>query len=73
MAKMILEEIKGYTPVELVMHANRELLPETIARIREICDKVAEGEPLQYALGKTWWHGRKFWVNPAVLIQRPET
>lgn len=73
MAKMIIEEIKGYSPVELVIHANRELLPETVARIREIADRVENGEPLQYVLGRMWWHGRKFIVNPSVLIPRPET
>ncbi|MDE6692631.1 MAG: peptide chain release factor N(5)-glutamine methyltransferase [Muribaculaceae bacterium] len=73
MSKMIIEDVKGYTPVELVIHANRELEPETIARIRRIADRVAEGEPLQYVLGKAWWHGRIFTVNPSVLIPRPET
>lgn len=73
MAKMILEEIKGYSPIELVIHSNRELEPETIARIREITDRVEKGEPLQYVLGRMWWQGRKFIVNPSVLIPRPET
>lgn len=73
MSKMILEDVKGYAPVELVMHANRELEPETVDRIRRIADRVTAGEPLQYVLGKVWWHGRVFAVNPAVLIPRPET
>ncbi len=73
MAKMILEEIKGYSPVELVIHSNRELLPETINRLNKITDRVANGEPLQYVLGRMWWQGRKFIVNPSVLIPRPET
>lgn len=73
MSKMILEDIKGYTPVKLVMHANRELEPETVDRIRRIAERVTAGEPLQYVLGKSWWHGRIFAVNPTVLIPRPET
>lgn len=73
MSKMIIEDAKGYTPVELVIHANRELEPETVARIRKIAERVVAGEPLQYVLGKAWWHGRIFAVNPTVLIPRPET
>lgn len=73
MAKMILEEVKGYTPVEQVMYSDRTLLPETVERIRGIVRRVDGGEPLQYVLGKAWWHGRTFNVNPSVLIPRPET
>ncbi len=73
MSKMIIEEVKGYTPVELVIHANRELLPETVSRIHDIVDKVVDGQPLQYVLGRAWWRGRRFAVNPSVLIPRPET
>lgn len=73
MSKLILEEVKGYTPVELVIHADRELLPETIERLRAITGKVAAGHPLQYVLGAAWWGGRRFMVNPSVLIPRPET
>lgn len=73
MSKMILEDVKGYTPVELVIYANRELSADTLSHIRRIADRVAAGEPMQYVLGKAWWHGRIFAVNPSVLIPRPET
>lgn len=73
MSRLILEEVKGYTPVELIINANRELLPETIERIRTIVGRVYDGQPLQYVLGAAWWRGRRFMVNPSVLIPRPET
>lgn len=73
MAKIILEEIKGYSAVELAIYADRQLLPETESRIQKIAERVVEGEPLQYILGSAHFHGRNFKVTSDTLIPRPET
>ena len=35
--------------------------------------RLKEGEPVQYVVGKSSFYGLSLWVNPSVLIPRPET
>jgi release factor glutamine methyltransferase len=46
---------------------------QQLARLEPLIARINRGEPLQYVLGQAWFFGRRFGVNPHVLIPRPET
>ncbi|MEZ5164247.1 MAG: HemK/PrmC family methyltransferase [Fimbriimonadaceae bacterium] len=43
------------------------------SELQELLDRRLKREPLAYILGKKEFYGREFFVNPSVLIPRPET
>jgi release factor glutamine methyltransferase len=43
------------------------------SKLLPIISRLNQHEPLQYVLNEAWFCGRKFFVDPAVLIPRPET
>jgi release factor glutamine methyltransferase len=68
---VLLESISGLQPADIitgkvVSDADELKLYEAVARINRF-------EPLQYVLNEAHFFGRKFYVDPAVLIPRPET
>jgi release factor glutamine methyltransferase len=42
-------------------------------QLTSVVQRLNKHEPVQYVLGKAWFCGHKFSVNPSVLIPRPET
>lgn len=73
MASAIIEDIKGYKPLDVILYGYRELMPETVSRMERVAERVVAGEPLQYALGTAYFRGRHFSVTRDTLIPRPET
>lgn len=70
---LILEEVCGISRIDRIMTPDRIIGKEETARVSAICQMLATGAPVQYALGYEYFMGRKFFVNKDVLIPRPET
>jgi release factor glutamine methyltransferase len=72
-ARLLLADTLDTSPSWILAHDDEVLPPEAGDRFAERLHRCAGGEPLAYVLG--WWefYGRRFAVNPSVLIPRPET
>lgn len=71
--RIIMEHIKGWNQVELLLRADKEVSDFTVSEVNRVIDRLLENEPIQYIFGDTYWHGMTLKVTPDVLIPRPET
>ncbi len=69
----VLQEEGNITLAELLTEPEKELSPEKEKHLSQIFERYINGEPLQYALGYTWFMNNKFKVSPGVLIPRFDT
>ena len=73
MAAVIMEDVLKADSVTIALNPEREVEPENLSQVESITRRVIAGEPLQYILGSTFFHGLRLKVNKGVLIPRPET
>lgn len=71
--RLALETLFGFTLTDLYTGALDRLNPAQTQQLSALMHRLKHGEPVQYVLGKAWFCGRPFIVNPHVLIPRPET
>ncbi len=57
----------------VIAHPEYELSPSEAARFNEFIDRRSLSEPVQYITNKQEFFGLEFFVDPSVLIPRPET
>lgn len=72
-ARIIFEDVAGYTPTFIFANGDREMSDFIQARIDDVIARIVSGEPVQYAIGKAMFMGNMYEVNSSVLIPRPET
>lgn len=72
-ARMLLQYVSEYTRVQLLTRGGEEMPDEIRQRADRLAQRRLNGEPVAYILGVREFYGRRFTVNPNVLIPRPET
>ena len=77
--RLVLEERFGLTLAEMLGASLNEKLKikneksSGEEKLEDMMRRLEQGEPVQYVLGEAWFCGRRFHVEPGVLIPRPET
>ena len=75
--RLVLEERFGLTMAEILGGSLEGVRSQNTGgradELEQMMHRLEQGEPVQYALGEAWFCGRRFHVEPGVLIPRPET
>ena len=72
-AHEVLEYLTGADKMQRLVKKDTLFTGLQQARFNQIHAALTKGTPLQYAVGHTWFMGRKYLVDKNVLIPRPET
>ena len=71
--ELMLADIMQKTRMQLYLEFDQPVSEAAMDRLRPLVKRRAEGEPVEYLLGKTTFAGHRVEVTPDVLIPRPET
>lgn len=70
---LLLEKHCRLGMTDVVMGKDEQLSCGVVSELYRMAERIANGEPVQYVLGKADFCGHVFHVAPGVLIPRPET
>ena len=73
MARIIFENIKGWSPVDIAVKSNESVSSFTLSKVNDALRRIMDNEPIQYVFGNAWFYGMKLKVTRDTLIPRPET
>lgn len=72
-ALLLLARVLGWSEAQVIARGDREVPAEAEERFRSFLERRLTGEPVAYLLGEREFYGRRFRVDPRVLVPRPET
>jgi release factor glutamine methyltransferase len=71
--ELLLQHLLGLSRSELLLNWQEPFPQEQEKLWKQLLERKAAGEPVQYIIGEQEFYGLPFTVTPAVLIPRPET
>jgi release factor glutamine methyltransferase len=72
-AELLLARVLACSRTHLYAHPEQRLSPRQQTHFQHLVSRRAAGEPLPYLTGEAQFFGLDVWVDPRVLIPRPET
>ncbi|MBO8165328.1 MAG: peptide chain release factor N(5)-glutamine methyltransferase [Brevibacillus sp.] len=72
-AELLLRYLLNLDRTRFIMALPEPIASSDLEKIKQLCQRRAQREPLQYIVGGQEFFGRWFSVQPGVLIPRPET
>jgi len=72
-ALLLLGYVLGLSEAQVLAREDGEVSAAAERQFRELLERRLGGEPAAYLLGEREFYGRSFYVDPRVLIPRPET
>lgn len=72
-AQLLMTYVLNVDKTYLFVHRDQMLEQETVDRLMDLVKKRKKGYPLQYIIGKQEFMGLDFYVEPGVLVPRPDT
>lgn len=70
---LVVEKYLGLDRLNAALYPEKEITNTVHIVLKKVVARLQQNEPIQYILGETIFFGLPFYVNPAVLIPRPET
>ncbi len=71
--RMLLSHVLGLSRVQLITQSERVLSSDEAAQLSKLIERRWNGEPMAYLIGQREFYGLPFYVDPSVLIPRPDT
>jgi release factor glutamine methyltransferase len=72
-ASAVFADALGWDQARMLLDREAALSESELLRVYMPLKRLRTGEPMQYVLGRTLFHGLTIAVGPSVLIPRPET